>query len=78
MHRIIVDFPEPEGPQTTTTSCRSIARSTSLSAWKSPNHFETPSSSIMVLPFSAAHRSPTPSRRSSRWLSRDIQYDPVQ
>jgi hypothetical protein len=25
-----------------------------------------------------AHRSPSPSRRSSRWLSRDIQYDPVQ
>jgi hypothetical protein len=25
-----------------------------------------------------AHLSPNPSRRSRRWLSRDIQYDPVQ
>ena len=80
MQRIMVDFPEPEGPQTTTTSCRSIARSTSLSAWKSPNHLETPSSWIMALPFSVLWCSslPIPSRRSSRWLSRDIQYDPVQ
>ena len=81
MQRISVDLPEPDGPQTTTTSCRSIARSTSLSAWKSPNHFSTPlelDHAPCRSRCARAHRSPTPSRRSSRWLSRDIQYDPTQ
>jgi hypothetical protein len=33
---------------------------------------------LAVLAHLRAHRTPSPSRRSSRWLSRDIQYDPVQ
>ena len=32
MQRIIVDFPEPDGPITTTTSCRPTLRSMSFSA----------------------------------------------
>src|SRR5579863_10152689 len=41
MQRIIVDFPEPEGPQTTTTSCRATSRLMSLSTWNWPYHLFT-------------------------------------
>ena len=57
MQRIMVDFPEPEGPQTTTRSPSPILRLTSRSAWKSPKNFDTPLSSMMGAPFT--HRSPT-------------------
>src|SRR6266542_1248885 len=39
--RIRVLFPEPEGPQTTTTSPASTSRSTPASTWSRPNHLST-------------------------------------
>ena len=47
MHRIHVDFPEPEGPSTTTTSCSLMVADTLSRAWKSPYHFDTSSHTIM-------------------------------
>src|SRR5256885_6791453 len=47
MQRIIVDLPEPEGPQTTTRSPRLTARLTSRSSWNSPYHLCTLASSII-------------------------------
>jgi hypothetical protein len=41
MQRISVDFPEPEGPQTTTRSPGSISSDTALSAWNSPKVLDT-------------------------------------
>src|SRR6516165_12029525 len=41
MQRIIVDLPEPEGPQTTTRSPFLTSRLRSLRTWKSPNHLST-------------------------------------
>ena len=94
MQRIIVDLPEPDGPMTTTTSWRATLRSMSRSAWNVPKNFCTPINSsiaspvpaicvasakmagVFVVPFT--HRVPTPSRRSSRWLSRLIVMHPTQ
>jgi len=42
-----VDLPEPEGPQTTTTSPFWMLVEQSLSTWKLPYHLETFLSSIM-------------------------------
>src|SRR5712691_10383250 len=41
MQRIIVDLPEPEGPQTTTRSPRFTSKLMSVSTRKSPNHLWT-------------------------------------
>src|SRR5215471_5331109 len=41
MQRIIVDLPDPEGPQTTTRSPRPTLRLISLRTWKSPYHLST-------------------------------------
>src|SRR5438067_1205207 len=41
MQRIIVDLPEPEGPQTTTFSPFFTSRLMSVSTWKSPYHLWT-------------------------------------
>ena len=41
MQRMKVDFPEPEGPITTTTSRGATSTLTSRSTWKSPNHLFT-------------------------------------
>src|SRR6516164_8076043 len=40
-HLISVDFPDPEGPQTTTTSPLVTSVLQSFNTWKSPYHFET-------------------------------------
>src|SRR5664279_3354641 len=45
-----VDFPEPDGPQTTTTSPFSILVLQSVSTWKLPYHLETFWMSIMFGP----------------------------
>src|SRR5271166_3973203 len=50
MQRIIVDLPEPEGPQTTTRSPFPTCRLMSFSTWKSPYHLWTLRSSIIGLP----------------------------
>src|SRR6516165_5240530 len=50
MQRIIVDLPEPEGPQTTTRSPFLTSRLRSLRTWKSPNHLSTWRSSMIVSP----------------------------
>ena len=42
-----VDFPEPEGPHTTTTSPRATRHVQSLRTWKAPYHLEMWSMSIM-------------------------------
>ena len=47
MQRISVDFPEPDGPQTTTRRPASTASDTPSSALKPENHFETLSSRMM-------------------------------
>ena len=44
---ISVDLPEPDGPQTTTTSPFWIEVVLSVSTWKVPYHFETFLMSIM-------------------------------
>ena len=41
MQRIIVDLPEPEGPQMTMRSPRATLRLMFLSTWNSPNHLLT-------------------------------------
>src|SRR6516164_8547835 len=41
MQRVIVDLPEPEGPQTTTRSPFLTSRSMPLRTWKSPYHLST-------------------------------------
>src|SRR5579863_10389691 len=50
MQRIIVDLPEPEGPQTTTRSPRFTSRLMSVSTRKSPNHLCTWRISIIGVP----------------------------
>src|SRR6516164_10011313 len=40
-HLMSVDFPDPEGPQTTTTSPLLTSVLQSFNTWKSPYHFET-------------------------------------
>src|ERR1700731_2235588 len=40
-HLIKVDLPEPEGPQTTTTSPPATSALQCLSTWNSPYHLET-------------------------------------
>ena len=42
MQRMSVLLPEPEGPQTTTTSPAAILRSISLRTWWAPYHLLTP------------------------------------
>ena len=42
MQRIMVDLPEPDGPQTTTFSPNSTLMLTSRSAWKSAKNLLTP------------------------------------
>ena len=93
MQRIIVDLPEPDGPITTTTSRWPTLRSMSCSAVNEPNRLTTPRSSIIGSPVPparvasarsvvgvglVAHLVPTPSLRSSRWLSRLIVMQPTQ
>src|SRR5687767_12420531 len=41
MQRIMVDLPDPEGPQTTTLSLAPTERLTSRSTWNSPYHLLT-------------------------------------
>src|SRR6185437_3486628 len=53
MQRIIVDLPEPEGPQTTTRSPLPTCSEMSLRTWNSPYHLWTARSSIIGLPVSA-------------------------
>src|SRR3984893_1778206 len=50
MQRIIVDLPEPEGPQTTTRSPFLTSRLMSLRTWNSPYHLSTWRSSMMGSP----------------------------
>src|SRR5579885_3649160 len=50
MQRIMVDFPEPDGPQTTTRSPRLTLRLTSLRTWNSPYHLCTWRISIIGSP----------------------------
>ena len=75
MHRIHVDLPEPDGPITTTTSCSPTSVVTPRRAWKSPNHFFTPSQTMIgSLPLPVicclSYLMPTPRRRSRRRLAR--------
>src|SRR5512140_536589 len=48
--RMRVDFPEPEGPQTTTTSPARTRRLILFSTWRLPNHLWTPSNRIIAPP----------------------------
>src|SRR6516164_4102559 len=66
-HLISVDFPDPEGPQTTTTSPLVTSVLQSFNTWKSPYHFETFLIEIMRL-FSFAFCSPM---LKQRYRSRD-------
>ncbi|WP_244508033.1 hypothetical protein [Mesorhizobium sp. ORS 3428] len=61
MQRIIVDLPDPDGPQMTSFSPRETVRFTLRSTWNSPYHLFTPiiSTAVAVLSearFSAAGR----------------------
>ena len=47
-HLISVDLPDPDGPQTTTTSPFSMLVVQSVSTWKLPYHLETFLMSIMA------------------------------
>src|ERR1700744_3841611 len=53
MQRIMVDFPDPEGPHTTIRSPRFTSRSMPLRTLVSPYHFSTLRNSIMRPPFAA-------------------------
>ena len=48
MQRIIVDFPDPEGPQMTIFSPLRTLRFTSRRTWKDPYHLCTPTSSTAI------------------------------
>ena len=50
MQRIMVDLPEPDGPQTTTFSPSRTWKLMSFSTWKSPNHLLTPSMAVPPFP----------------------------
>src|SRR5215471_7754112 len=50
MQRIIVDLPDPDGPQTTTFSPLPTTRLMSFRTWNSPYHLFTDCSAIMVSP----------------------------
>ncbi len=52
-HLIRVDLPEPDGPQTTTTSPFFTSVLHSVSTWKSPYHLLTFLMAIIRLTFSA-------------------------
>src|SRR5688572_9553334 len=55
MQRIIVDLPEPDGPQITMRSPRSTTRLMSRSTWNSPYHLCMPViSTARCFPFVAA------------------------
>src|SRR3954470_22333086 len=56
MQRIMVDLPEPDGPQTTTFCPFSTARLQSFRTWNCPYHLLTWSSRIMGPPFVAIPR----------------------
>src|SRR5829696_5924088 len=51
-----VDFPEPDGPMTMTTSPRAISRSMSCSTCSSPNHLLTPDRRTRGSPFELVTR----------------------
>ena len=51
-----VDLPEPEGPQTTTTSPLSMLVVQSVSTWKAPYHLDTFLMSIIVSDMGALHQ----------------------
>src|SRR5690349_4314163 len=54
MQRIIVDLPDPDGPQITMRSPLVTRRLMSRSTWKSPNHLWTPTSSTATPVFIGA------------------------
>src|SRR5215813_1787406 len=57
-HLMSVDFPDPDGPQTTTTSPLSTLVVQSVSTWNCPYHFDTPCIEIIDIelpPESANH-----------------------
>src|SRR6266446_5408428 len=62
-HLIRVDLPDPEGPQTTTTSPFVTSVLQSFSTWKSPYHFETFLIEIIRL-FSFASSAPASTQRN--------------
>src|SRR5690606_17118493 len=49
MQRMVVDLPEPDGPQSTMRSPWRTERLMSFSTWNSPYHLFTPCSSIMLV-----------------------------
>ena len=70
MQRIMVDLPEPDGPQTTTfwpfLTCRLTFRRT----WNSPYHLLTSRSTMLGAPFAVglvAMSGPIPDKTPSRW-----------
>src|SRR5262245_9761450 len=60
MHRIMVDLPEPDGPQITMRSLPMIFRLISRRTWKSPYHLFMPtiSTAIGVLSFAGLSSDP--------------------
>src|ERR1700722_12364953 len=54
MQRIMVDLPEPEGPQTTTRSFSATDRDTSRSTWSEPYHLFTRSITMIGGPLVSA------------------------
>src|SRR4051794_18227015 len=68
-HLISVDFPDPEGPHTTTTSPLATLVVQSFSAWKLPYHLSTLLISIMKLSLvhegDAGLQAPDPERRNT-------------
>src|SRR3954468_11796225 len=74
MQRIIVDLPEPDGPQTTTRSPLPTSRLMSVSTWNSPNHLCIWRISIMPplvrpAPFSAM---PAPVASLALWAAVEL------
>src|SRR5215203_1270931 len=51
MHRIIVDLPDPDGPQTTTFSLVLTVKLMSCSTWTVPNHLSTEVNSMHTSAF---------------------------
>ena len=57
---ISVDLPEPDGPQTTTTSPLSTFVVQSVSTWKLPYHFDTSRISIIAMTANSRYETSAP------------------
>src|ERR1700726_1888275 len=77
MQRIMVDLPDPDGPQTTIRSPRMTLRSMPRSTWKSANHLCTPIISTATSLLVVAMPKPSADAGAAAGTGRDCAVDSV-